>query len=137
MDDKGPVPGGREPSATRGVMNWQRAHWIAGIVTLVVFPLTGAYMRWIAGVPELDDVTRAVFRSRHLILLLAAVINLALALAPRTHKLASLAALVAPALFLVAFAVEPPQGIEGGPLSQVAMYLLFLAGVALAWQGRR
>jgi hypothetical protein len=118
-------------------VNWQRAHWIAGITTLAVFPLTGAYMRWIAGVPELDDVTRAVFRSRHLFLLLAALINLALALAPRTPRLISLAALAAPALFLVAFAIEPPRGIEGGPFSQIAMYLLFLAGVALAWQGRR
>ena len=40
-------------------MNWRRTHWIVGTATLVIFLLSGAYMRWIRGVPDLDDVTRA------------------------------------------------------------------------------
>jgi len=122
-------------------MNWQRAHWITGTATLVVFLLTGAYMRWIREVPNLDDVTRAVYRSRHLFILLSAVLNLTLALAPsakqRTRQIVSGLVLVAPILFLTAFIVEPAQGIQAAPFSQIALYLLFGAGVILVRVGRR
>lgn len=122
-------------------MNWKRAHWIVGTVTLVVFLLTGAYMRWIRGVPQLDDVTRAVYRSRHLFILLSAVLNLALAMAPSAHtrarQVVSALALAGPPLFLAAFAVEPGQGIYGAPYSQIALYLLFAAGVILVRVARR
>ena len=119
-------------------MNWVRAHWIVGTATLVIFLLTGAYMRWIRvpHVPQLDDVTRAVYRSRHLFLLLAAVSNLALAQAPpakqRAQRVVSILVLAAPALFLAAFMTEPAQGINGAPFSQIALYLLFAAAVVLA-----
>jgi hypothetical protein len=118
-------------------MNWRRAHWIVGTMTLVVFLLTGAYMRWVRvpPVPQLDDVTRAVYRSRHLFILLSATLNLALALAPaamqRARQLVSILVLVAPALFLAAFIVEPAQQIHGAPFSQIALYLLFAAAVIL------
>ena len=118
-------------------MNWRRAHWIVGTATLVIFLLTGAYMRWVRvpPVPQLDDVTRAVYRSRHLFILLSAVVNLALATAPaatkRLRQLVSVIALVAPALLLAAFIVEPARGIHGAPLSQMALYLLFAAAVIL------
>jgi hypothetical protein len=118
-------------------MNWRRAHWIVGTATLVVFLVTGAYMRWIRvpPVPQLDDVTRAVYRSRHLFILLSAVLNLALALAPsakqRTRQIVSGLALVAPVLFLAAFVIEPSQGIHGAPFSHIALYLLFTAAVIL------
>ena len=59
-------------------MSWQRAHWWVGIVTLVLFPLAGVYMRYVAGVPELADAPRLVYRSRFLFLLLIALANLAL-----------------------------------------------------------
>ena len=117
-------------------MNWRRVHWITGIATLVVFLLSGAYMRWIREVPQLDDVTRAVYRSRHLFILLAAVLNLALAMAPpvkqRAAQAVSALALASPVLFVAAFAVEPAQGIHGAPFSQIALYLLFAAAVILA-----
>ena len=118
-------------------MNWRRAHWIVGTATLVVFLLSGAYMRWVRTppVPQLDDVTRAVYRSRHLFILLSAVVNLAFALAPsakqRARQFVSVLVLVAPASFLAAFAVEPAQGIHGGPFSQIALYLLFAVAVIL------
>jgi len=38
---------------------------------------------------------------------------------------------VAAVLFVAAFAVEPAQGIHGGPFSQIALYLLFAAAVIL------
>ena len=118
-------------------MNWRRAHWIVGTATLVIFLLTGAYMRWIRvpPVPQLDDVARAVYRSRHLFILLSAVVNLALATAPaatkRSRQLVSVIALVAPALFLTAFIIEPAQGIHGAPFSQIALYFLFAAALIL------
>jgi peptidoglycan/LPS O-acetylase OafA/YrhL len=118
-------------------MNWQRAHWITGTAALVIFVLTGAYMRWVRvpHVPQLDDVTRAVYRSRHLFLLLSAGLNLAFALAPsakrRSQQVVSVLVLAAPALFLAAFAVEPAHGIYGAPFSQIALYLLFGAAVIL------
>jgi ABC-type uncharacterized transport system YnjBCD ATPase subunit len=124
-------------------MNWQRAHWIAGTATLVIFLLSGAYMRWIRvpHVPQLDDVTRAVYRSRHLFILLSAILNLAFALAPsakqRARQVVSVFVLAAPALFLAAFAVEPAQGIHGAPYSQIALYLLFAAAVILVRVARR
>jgi len=118
-------------------VNWRRTHWIVGTATLAVFLLTGAYMRWIRvpPVPQLDDVTRAVYRSRHLFILLSAVLNLALAMAPsatqRARQLVSIAVLVAPVLFLTAFAIEPAHGLHGAPFSQIALYLLFAAAVIL------
>ena len=124
-------------------MNWQRAHWITGTATLVVFLLTGAYMRWIRvpPVPQLDDVTRAVYRSRHLFILLSSGLNLALALAPsskqRARQVVSGLVLATPVLFLMAFIFEPAQGIHGAPFSQIALYLLFAAAVILVWMGRR
>jgi len=123
-------------------MNWQRAHWITGTATLVIFLLTGAYMRWIRvpAVPQLDDVTRAVYRSRHLFILLSAGLNLALALAPsanqRARQVVSGIVIASPALFLTAFIVEPAQGIHGAPFSQIALYLLFAAAVILVRVGR-
>jgi hypothetical protein len=62
------------------LVNWSRAHWLVGLLTLIIFPLTGAYMRHMAVVPNLDSVPRLIFRSRHLFLLLAAVANLALSI---------------------------------------------------------
>ena len=118
-------------------MNRRRAHWITGTATLVIFLLRGAYMRWIRVPPvaELADTTRAVYRSRHLFILLSALVNLAFALAApaaqRARQIVSALVLAAPVLFPTAFAVEPAQGIHGAPFSQIALYLLFAAAVIL------
>ena len=112
-------------------MTWARAHWLAGTVTLVLFALSGAYMRWVARVPELADLTRSVYRSRHLFILLAAVANLAMAGSARPRRVASVPLLIAPVFLLVAFWTEPAQGIDAGPWSQIGLYLLFGAAVAL------
>ena len=117
-------------------MNWWRAHWWMGTVTLVLFPLTGAYMRWVVHVPELEDITRAVFRSRHLFILLAALANLALSSrewpATGSQRLISVLVFTAPLLLMTAFWVEPWQGIEAGPWSQLGLYMLFGAAALLA-----
>ena len=120
-------------------MNWSRAHWLVGLVTLIIFPLTGAYMRHMAGVPNLDSVPRLVFRSRHLFLLLAAVANLALSNSQpvRTaQRAASALILVSPLLLLAAFFIDPARGLKSSPLFHFAMYGLFAAGVLLAIANR-
>jgi hypothetical protein len=87
-------------------------------------------------VPELEGVTRSVFRSRHLFILLAALANLALSAEtwPTTgnQRLISALVLIAPVFLLTAFWVEPWQGIEAGPWSQLGLYMLFGATALLA-----
>ena len=96
-------------------------------------------MRHVVGVPHLDGVTRMVFRSRFLLLLVVAVANLALASSKAGGPLRRLAAvliLAAPFPLLVAFFVDPYKGIQGSLWSRVAMYGLFLAGALLVIANR-
>lgn len=116
-------------------MSWARAHWIVGLLTLVAFPLTGQYMRHIAGVPHLDDVTRLVFRSRHLLLLVAGVANIALSNSQpfhRAHRVASVLIMAAPFLLIAAFFIDPARGLHSSQIFRFAMYSLWIAGILLA-----
>ena len=116
-------------------MNWSRAHWLLGLVTLLIFPLTGQYMRHVAAVPHLDSVPRLVFRSRHLLLLVAAVANLALSNSQpfhRAQRVASVLILVAPVFLIVAFFIDPARGLHSSTIFRLAMYSLWIAGVLLA-----
>ena len=120
-------------------MNWSRAHWLVGLLTLIIFPLTGAYMRHMVVVPNLDGVPRLIFRSRHLFLLVAAVANLALSNSQPVRlakRVASVLILVSPALLLGAFFIDPARGLRSSPLFHFAMYGLFAAGVLLAIANR-
>jgi len=98
-------------------------------------------MRWVAHVPQLQDVIRAVYRSRHLFVLLAALANLALSTGPqpirRVQRVISTLVLIAPVLLLTAFWVEPAQGIVAAPWSQLGLYLLFGASALLVISGSR
>jgi hypothetical protein len=120
-------------------ITWPRAHWLAGTFTLILFPLAGAYMRYIAVVPELDDAPRLVFRSRFLLLLLIAVANLALC---QTHpklfvqRVASVIILAAPLPLITAFLIDPSRGVRGSPWTTWTMRALFLAGGLLAFTHR-
>ena len=120
-------------------MNLARAHWVVGTLTLVAFPLAGVYMRHVAGVPQLDGVTRMVFRSRFLLLLLVAVANLGLSSVQRSgvlQRAASSLILAAPIPLIVAFFVDPARGIQGSPWSRFTMYGLLVAGILLAIDNR-
>ena len=116
-------------------MSWQRAHWWVGTVTLVLFPLAGVYMRYVAGVPELADAPRLVYRSRFLFLLLIALANLALSRSrPQrlVERLASFVVLAAPAAILVAFLTEPARGVHSSLWTVTTMRALFVAAIFLA-----
>jgi len=116
-------------------MKWSRAHWVVGLLALIIFPLSGLYMLKFAAVPALDGVSRLIFRSRHLFLMLTAVANLALAGSNPTglaRKLASVLILISPPLLLASFFIDPRRGVSSSAIFHLAMYGLFAAGVLLA-----
>jgi hypothetical protein len=116
-------------------VNWPCAHWLVGLLTLLIFPLTGQYMRHVAAVPHLDSVPRLVFRSRHLMLLIAAVANLALSNSQpfrRAQRVASVLIMVSPFLLVAAFFIDPARGLHSSNIFRLAMYSLWIAGVLLA-----
>jgi hypothetical protein len=125
----------------------RRVHWLIGIVGLALFVFTGSYMRYIHVPPveDLDDISRAVYRSRHIFLLLAAVANLARAVGLSSSGTrvggfgiaASVILCIAPILLGVAFFTEPRLGVSGRSYSTPALYSLFAAALILAFQGRR
>jgi hypothetical protein len=120
-------------------VNWPRAHWLVGLLTLLVFPLTGAYMLKMADVPNLDSVPRLIFRSRHLLLLLAAVANLALSNSQPirlAQRVAAALIMVAPVLLIAAFFTDPGRGLNSSQTFHFSMYVLFAAGVLLAIANR-
>jgi hypothetical protein len=119
--------------------NWPRAHWAVGTVTLMLFPLAGLYMRYVADVPHLNDAPRLMFRSRFLFLLLIATVNLGLSYSKperAIQRLASMLILAAPLPLIVSFFVDPGRGVRGSPLTVFTMRGLFLAAVLLALSHR-
>ena len=120
-------------------MTWPRAHWIVGLLALIAFPLTGAYMLRVAHVPGLDAVPRLIFRSRHLFLMMSAVANLALSRTEpvrMSQRVASALVLISPFLLMAAFFTDPNRGIKSGHLFHIAMYAIFAAGALLAIANR-
>src|SRR5262245_34740621 len=97
------------------VITWGRAHWLVGTLTLLLFPLAGLYMRYVALVPQLDDAPRLVYRSRFLFLLLIALVNLGMTYAAPQRflqRLASAIVLAAPVPLLASFLFDPARGVR-------------------------
>ena len=120
-------------------MSWSRSHWLVGVLILVLFPLAGVYMRYVAMVPQLDGVTRMMFRSRFLLLLMAAVANLALSSGqPKSllQRVASAVILASPFPLIAAFFIDPGRGLQGSLWSGLTMRALFAAGALLAFTNR-
>lgn len=120
-------------------MSWPRAHWLVGMLTLVLFLSGGAYMRYIALVPEMEDAPRMIYRSRFLFLLLAAVANFALSgVQPgRTiQKTASALILAAPFPLIASFFIDAGRGVASSPWTVWTMRSLFAAALLLAFANR-
>lgn len=96
-------------------------------------------MLHMASVPHLDSVPRLIFCSRHLLLLLAAVANLALSASQPVRlagRVASVLIMVSPLLLISAFFTDPGRGLKSSHLFHLSMYTLFAAGVLLAIANR-
>ena len=118
----------------------RRLHLVVGTLALFGFVLSGQYMdRVHAHLAGMPDGPRLLYRSAHIYLLFAALLNLLLGaylrLAPQRgarllQQVASLTLLVLPALFAGAFFREPAlEGLER-PWARPAIYLSLAAVLA-------
>lgn len=99
----------------------RRLHLIVGTATVAAFLATGQYMHFGLGhLAEMEDAPRALYRSGHIYLLYAALLNLAVGTyvteaRHRTRRtlqwVGSCLLLVSPILFLYGFAMETPLGL--------------------------
>jgi hypothetical protein len=124
------------------------AHRIVGLVGVATFLATGAYMRrYYPGMDGLDGGTRMLFRSRHIYLLLASLLNLGLGtyyrpFAGMWRRLSQVAGscliLAAPPLLAAAFFREAPRSDLDRPFTNPAIFGLFVGtlGHALGGAGR-
>lgn len=115
-------------------------HRLVGIVGVLVFLGTGVYLA--TGFPELhggDAAIRYQFRANHAYILLSSLANGLVGIhagpaesAPRAtaQRLGSALLLLAPAVFVVAFFVEPPRARPERLITTTAVVML-LAGTAL------
>jgi len=93
-----------------------RVHLVMGLAGVVAFLATGLYMRLqFPGAYAGDATMRMLFRSAHIYLLLASLMNVLLGVyavgaRSRSQRTGSVLLLLAPLLFLLAFAVEPSPG---------------------------
>ncbi|HSC15399.1 MAG TPA: hypothetical protein VLI71_09800 [Gammaproteobacteria bacterium] len=99
-------------------MRLRKLHLVVGLAGVAVFLATGAYMR--AGFPDLyagNEVLRYLYRSNHVYVLLASLVNVALGVhwtdvtpgwRATVSLIGSLLALASPAVLCFAFFVEAP-----------------------------
>lgn len=113
----------------------RRLHLWTGLLTVIIFLLTGQFMRhhqppMTAFTPEV----RMLFRSRHIYILTAGLVNLMLGLylqrppgwRGRAQLLGSALLLPSPALLILAFTQEPQRGFQQETMfSHWGLYALF------------
>ena len=99
-------------------MRLRKLHFAVGFAGAAAFAVTGLYMR--AGFPDLyagNEVLRYLYRSNHVYILLASLINVALGVhlaepvpgwRATVSQLGSLLALAAPVVLCFAFFIEAP-----------------------------
>jgi len=120
-----------------GTVRW--IHLAVGILGIAAFLATGLYMdRWHGHLRGYDDTVRMLYRSTHIYLLMAAVINVmaGLYLRPADSRvrqvlqaIGSVALLAGPPLFLAGFCTEPYLADLARPWSRIAIYLALAGAV--------
>lgn len=115
-------------------------HKIVGIILVVIFLLTGQYMEFRYGEwVGVDDATRMMYRSRHIYIVLAGLINIAMGLhftwhsrrwRKRLQAVGSSLILIAPFALIAAFFYEPAAGALHKSITTPAIVSLF-AGTLL------
>jgi hypothetical protein len=125
-------------------------HAIVGALALVAFVLSGQYMHWSLGhLHDMADVPRLMYRSSHIYLLFAGLLNLALGLylqVPETGRarwaqfIGSVMLVASPVFFGWSFWIESRQPSIERHVLRLGIYASF-GGVLLhtiaAWLGRR
>ena len=109
----------------------RRVHLWIGLVGVVAFILTGQYMdRWLGHLTGMADLPRMLYRSAHIYLLLASLLNLVLGLyvteAPAgwrrwARRIGSVPIALAPVVFLIAFVREPHTASFSRPYAAPAL----------------
>lgn len=122
-------------------MKQSTLHFIVGLIVVTTFLGTGVYMQ--AHFPEAyatTEVIRYQFRASHIYVLMSGLINLVAGLYARPEFggwarivsiVSSFLMIVAPALLIAAFFVEPMRASDIRPLTFYGV-LLLLVGVILA-----
>ena len=114
----------------------KRIHFVFGLVLVLVFLLTGQYMEYVHN-RTLPDGVRVLYRSRHIYLLLNALINITLGLyvqyAPSGWRrsleiIGSVLIIVAPAFLLAGFFYEPTRGADQ---TIIAPYGIFATAIGI------
>ena len=127
----------------------RRFHLIFGIILFIVFLLTGQYMdKYHNHLHGMQDGIRMLYRTRHIFILLAGLLNLGIGSYFRYRTLSwgrllqfvgSGLIVIASILFIVAFFYEPTLEKLKTPLSHWGMYTI-LAGTMLhvfsAWHDK-
>ena len=113
-------------------MNLKRIHRWTGIITVVIFLLTGLYMRWrFPGLYEGNESIRYLFRANHIYLLMAGLLNVGLGTYFVAHpagwrrtlqNVGSALLLAASVILLVAFFLEPPQAMPERPVTAAGLF---------------
>jgi hypothetical protein len=114
----------------------RRLHLVMGIVALIAFLVTGQVMRHhTPPMTALSDAARLMFRSRHIYILGAALVNLMLGLYMMRRMggwrytvqgIGSGLVLIAPVLLVIAFAMEGGTDLRGERVwSHWGLYALF------------
>jgi hypothetical protein len=116
----------------------KRVHFIVGLLVIIVFLITGQYMRHrfpsVEALAELSDGKRLLFRSRHIYILWSGLLNLALGLYMNDRgtgwrriirSIGSCFVALAPIPLVAAFAYEPGQEDLTAPISHIGLYTVF------------
>jgi len=121
----------------------RKIHFISGLILLIIFPVTGVYMRYrIPHLMEENDRLRFSMRGNHIYILLSGLIHLSLGMylrrssikwQSRVQTVGSALLIQSSALVVVAFYYEPKLGLER-PVTLIAMVML-LIGMLLHYFG--
>lgn len=117
----------------------RRAHLVVGVLGLIAFVLSGLYMLLSHdGLRGMPNVPRLLYRTGHIYLLMATLLNLILGLyfqasAQRSHArmqaLGSLGLMAGPFLLTASFLLESPPAQMDRPIAALAVYLALAGGV--------
>ncbi|MGD8925205.1 MAG: hypothetical protein PVG20_00055 [Thioalkalispiraceae bacterium] len=119
----------------------KRIHFWAGIAGILIFILTGQYMSLYHNhLQGMADGPRMLYRSAHIYLLLASIINLVVGIYLQSESIirfrllqfiTSGMLLLSPALILAGFFIEPQLTELTRPYTRIALFALFAAAIFL------